>query len=141
MKNNKILAVEFDGCITDLMWPQIGMIKPGAREVLKKFQHDGWTIIIDSTRSNTTFQNNENQELLQKMKEFLDKHNIPYNFIYDGKNGKLIADKYLGHRYVKFTDWRNAHTQILYGRNATKNEKYNKPKYNPKDYLDGYQEI
>ncbi len=142
MNRTKRLAVEFDGCITDLMWPQIGTIKHGARETLKKFQYDGWIVIIHSTRNNITFDNNENQELLKKMKEFLDEHDIPYNFIDDGKNGKVIADKYLGHRCVNFIDWRNAHTEILYGRKATRNEDPTlRPRHNPDSYIDGMGEV
>ena len=142
MSRSKRLAVEFDGTICDMMWPQIGTIKAGARETLKKFQYDNWIIIIHSTRNNITFDNNENQELLHKMKEFLDKHDIPYNFIDDGKNGKVIADKYLGHRNIKFTNWRDAHTEVLYGRKATRNDNLSeKPTHNPDSYIDGMGEI
>lgn len=46
-----IIAVDFDGTLCEMKYPEIGTIKPYARDVMKKLKEDGHYIIIWTCRT------------------------------------------------------------------------------------------
>lgn len=46
-----ILAIDFDNTIVEEIYPDIGKLKPNAKEVINQLYEDGHTIIINSCRS------------------------------------------------------------------------------------------
>ncbi len=51
MKSSKIIAVDFDGTIVEDGYPKIGKPRLFAFEILKKFQSDGYRLILWTYRS------------------------------------------------------------------------------------------
>lgn len=46
-----IIAIDFDGTIVEDRFPEIGNLKPGAREAINQLYEDGYTIIIWTCRT------------------------------------------------------------------------------------------
>ncbi len=73
MKKEKlILAIDFDGTIAELSFPECGKIKKDAVYYISKLYLEGHDIIINTCRSGIY------EGLAQK---FLEKHEIPYHYI------------------------------------------------------------
>lgn len=105
------IAVDFDGTLCDHAFPNIGAVKPGAREALEMFRSLGYHIIIWSCRSchyfYEIFGGSADTPVLerQRMKEmiaFLDVESIPYDSIDDGSKGKPSADFYIDDKAIRF---------------------------------------
>lgn len=45
-----IISIDFDGTIVNEMWPRIGSMKKGAREVINRLYSEGHYIIINTLR-------------------------------------------------------------------------------------------
>jgi hydroxymethylpyrimidine pyrophosphatase-like HAD family hydrolase len=84
MNNRRIIAVDFDGTIVEDEWPNIGSIKNKVIDAMQREKDIRDTyIIIWTCRSG---------EELQKMQDFLDKNNIPYDRI--NANAPWILDEW-----------------------------------------------
>ena len=97
----KRIAVDFDGTLCDMVFPEIGAIKKDAREALTLFKTLGFKIIIWSCRTchwdYDIYGGDRNQPTLERdrvkaMAEWLDANGIPYDEIDDGSKGKPGAD-------------------------------------------------
>lgn len=68
------IKVDLDGTIAekcpDYDPTKIGPPRPGAREVLKRWKENGWRIIINTVRGNTSL-----------VERYLDDHGIPYDYV------------------------------------------------------------
>ena len=97
------IAIDFDGTITKYKRYQgKGIFDPpieNAKEVINKLWHEGNTIIINTTRSET-----------YKVKEYLIDHNIKFHYVnfnpdnhrFDMSPVKMIADVYIDDRGITF---------------------------------------
>lgn len=56
MKNNKKLAIDFDGTIVEHQYPRIGKELPGAFSTLKALQEKGYLLILWTFRSGAYLQ-------------------------------------------------------------------------------------
>lgn len=72
MKKKLVLAIDFDGTIAELSFPETGEIKPYAAYYINRLFMDGHDIIINTCRSGIY------EGLAQ---EFLEKHEIKYHYI------------------------------------------------------------
>lgn len=109
----KIIAVDLDGTITEYDGWQgekhIGEPIDGCVEVLKKLKKSH-VIIIHTCRNN-----------LEYVKKYLDKHQIPYDYINENPyqpdsagNDKIFAHHYIDDRAVKFDgDWKEVEDKIM----------------------------
>ena len=109
----KRIAVDFDGTLCDMAFPEIGAIKKDAREALTLFKTLGFKIIIWSCRTchwdYEIYGGDREQPTLERdrvkaMAEWLDANAIPYDEIDDGSKGKPGADLYVDDKGYRFTD-------------------------------------
>jgi len=111
----KTLAVDFDGVISYYKgFKGKGVFGPpieGCREMLNDLIKNDWTVIINTTRSETP-----------DIKAYLNLHNIPYHHInFNPENvrqqlsdTKVVAHVYLDDRAVRFNgNWKEAAEQIM----------------------------
>ncbi len=99
MIKNKVIAVDFDGTITDKNnFPECGELKPYVKEALQSIAENGNVICIWTCR---------NGIYLYEAIDYLNKNEIPYNFVnkspLDKVNHgcrKIIADYYIDDRNI-----------------------------------------
>ncbi len=93
------VCIDFDGTIVDHLFPEIGPLKDGVREALKKI-HETHDIIISSSR------NRFGDNYVSEMEAFLIQNEIPFDVI-DRDYGKPHADAYIDDRGIRFTNWKD----------------------------------
>lgn len=71
-KDKLVLAIDFDGTIAELSFPEVGALRENADEIIRKLYSEGHKIIINTCRSGI----HEGSAQL-----FLEKHDIPYHYI------------------------------------------------------------
>lgn len=91
-----IISIDYDDTIVHADFPQVGLIKDHAADVINRLYHEGHTIIINTCRSG------EHQEMAE---EYLHEcgvwfhhinENHPDNIIlYDSDSRKIFADVYI----------------------------------------------
>jgi hypothetical protein len=104
MKTKLRLAVDFDDTIADTSGSLESFYllpKKNCKEALEKLSQD-YEIVIYSCRSNLT--NPTRMAEITEMKKFLKEHQIPYDSIDLGYEGKILADAYIDNRAVAFED-------------------------------------
>jgi hypothetical protein len=73
MVNGKlVLAIDFDGTIATLSFPEVGILRYGADTVIRKLYNEGHYIIINTCRSG---------KMEGLAEDFLKEHDIPYHYI------------------------------------------------------------
>lgn len=96
------VCIDFDGTIVDHEFPEIGNLKPGAKEAIERII-ERYDVVISSCRSSNMFKNERNyRDHVQEMKEFLEKNEIPFTRIDMGDEGKVVAIAYIDDRAVKY---------------------------------------
>jgi haloacid dehalogenase-like hydrolase len=104
------IVVDFDGTIVEHEFPEIGSLKTGVIEALSAFRREGHEIVISSGRNSISM----NKKFQKEMIEFLDEKKVPYDFIDDGKSGKIIADFYIDDRAIRFeNNWKEITRKLL----------------------------
>lgn len=76
----------------------VGIIE-GAKEFINKLYDDGNIIIIWSARNSNVF---GNKSAIEELEYNLDKYGIKYDWIDDGRYGKLPADIYIDDKAIQF---------------------------------------
>ncbi len=101
---NKVLLLDFDGTICDFAYPEMGEPKKGVKEALQKLRNMGFFIHILSCRTNVEIQKYPIDRTMQvrAMKEYLDKHEIPYDEVLN--KDKPLAIWYIDDRAIGFRD-------------------------------------
>lgn len=97
-----VLAIDFDGTICDHRFPECGPLKEGVVAAIQKIS-ERFEIIIWSCRANGNL--NTDDRYIKDMIEYLNRHNIPYDRIDMGNEGKVIADLYIDDKAIRFNDW------------------------------------
>lgn len=67
-----ILAIDFDGTIAELSFPEVGALRKDADTVIRQLKEDGHKIVINTCRTG---------RYEGMAEDFLIKNNIPYDFI------------------------------------------------------------
>lgn len=49
-KKRHIIAIDLDGTLIDNIWPQMGAWKPGAVDAIKRFQQEGYVVMVFTIR-------------------------------------------------------------------------------------------
>lgn len=82
-RRHLILAIDFDGTIAELSFPEVGAMKPNADKYIKKLYDEGHHIIIHTCRSG----------VYEGMAEtFLKERDIPYHYI--NSNMPYLIEEY-----------------------------------------------
>ena len=94
--NKMIISIDYDDTIVYADYPNIGLIKPYAREVINQLYHEGHTIIINTCRSGE-HEAAAAQYLIEKGVKF---HYINENHpdciaLHDNDSRKIFADIYI----------------------------------------------
>ena len=84
MKTNKKLAIDFDGTIVEDGYPGIGKTKTFAFETLKKFQSEGYRLILWTYRHGKT---------LDEAVEFCKKNGVEFYAINSSFEGEVFDDE------------------------------------------------
>lgn len=119
----KRIAVDFDGTLCDMAFPEIGPVKYGAKEALTMFRALGFRVVIWSCRTchwdYDVYGGNPSEPTLQRervkaMIAWLDENGIPYDEVDDGSKGKPGADYYIDDKGIRFSDnWVEIATFVL----------------------------
>jgi len=110
------IAVDFDGVIHAYSrgWQGGELYDPpveGTREALLNLREKGWKIYIFSTRTNKIYHKNDDPPQEERMKAYLNRHQIPFDKIWTF--GKPMADVYLDDRAVTFRgNWQESLKEI-----------------------------
>lgn len=94
----KTIVFDFDGVIHSYKSEWQGLLTipdepvPGIREVMTQLMKDGYEVVIVSTRSSS-------QEGIDSMTEWLNKHDIPFDYISDTKPPAMV---YVDDRAIRF---------------------------------------
>tara|TARA_R110000796_G_scaffold59008_1_gene135905 strand:- start:1024 stop:1386 length:363 start_codon:yes stop_codon:yes gene_type:complete len=91
-----VLAIDFDGTIAELAFPEVGALRKDADKVIRQLYSDGHSIVINTCRSG------RHEGMAQ---DFLEENNIPYHIInsnlpelitlYNADCRKISADIYI----------------------------------------------
>jgi hypothetical protein len=131
MENNLTIAVDLDGTIAEYDgWKgekHFGRPKPYAHEALQKMRQMGMKVIIHTARKHKGL-----------VKQYLESENLPYDKIARNIDGKPIADVYLDDKGMKFKNWIQAMTDVMFEMDKGYSDDVfdlivsKKPKKNPK---------
>lgn len=99
-KKRLTLAVDFDDTISvNNQWPKAGPPIKGVRDALTRLIPN-YEIVIYTCRLNL---NTENRSFhVTEIEQFMEKHQLPYDRIDMGLEGKIHADFYVDNRAIAF---------------------------------------
>ncbi len=111
-----IVAIDFDGTITDSHFPELGDIRSDASRVIGRLVMAGHTVIIWTCRP-------INNHGIEEMEQWLRKHSVPYHGINENARelkfstgNKIYADIYIDDRnlelYGKKIDWNSVEEKL-----------------------------
>lgn len=119
------ICIDFDGTIVDHAFPEIGALKPGAREAITRL-HQHYRIVISSCRSSALFKQKDppiqipgqgapdGRDYNNEMHDFLIANGIPFDRIDMGDEGKIVAVAYIDDKGIRFdNNWNEIADQIL----------------------------
>ena len=93
---SKIISIDYDDTIVYANYPEVGILKPYAREIINKLYYDGHTIIINTCRSGGHQQMASEYLKLMGVKFHHINENHPDNIVlYDSDSRKIFADIYI----------------------------------------------
>lgn len=95
------LAIDFDGTIVEESWPDIGAIKPGAKEVINQLVEDGHYIIIWTMRHGKYRYEAEHFLWMNQISFHKINENHPASFIeYETDTRKVGADIFIDDKNI-----------------------------------------
>lgn len=103
---DKIAIIDFDGTLCKFEFPNVGPIEPNVKIALEILKNAGYTIKIHSCRTATYWNNNFERKIhINLIKQFMTKHNLPYDEILVAPNfDKPIADVYIDDRAINYSN-------------------------------------
>jgi len=117
-ESDKVLVVDFDGTIAQDNYPEIGSPLPHAKDALSSLKEAGFEIVIFTCRltENDGRKAGETEEQKEKIEKWLKEHEIPYDRIEAGRNGKPHAKFYIDNKNIEYrggSDWERICSKIL----------------------------
>jgi len=100
----KTVCVDFDGTICKWAFPEEGALQEGVKTALQFFKAMGFKLIISSCRTNKKLNPKVYKQQVRIIRDYLDKHEILFDEIDDGEQGKVVADYYIDDRAIRFTE-------------------------------------
>lgn len=90
-----IIAIDFDGTITDHRYPDLGRPVPGAFEWMKRFQAAGATLILWTMRSD-----GPDGPLLTEADDFCRENGVIFKHVNENPQAWTTSPKVLAHAYI-----------------------------------------
>jgi len=117
-KSDKTLVVDFDGTLAGDTYPEIGAPLPHVKESLSALKEAGFEIVIFTCRlaKNDGRPDKDISEQKKQIESWLKDHEIPYDRIDDGQNGKPHALFYIDNKNIEYrggNDWERICSLIL----------------------------
>lgn len=104
-KPRKVIAIDYDNTLVERSFPELGAIKPHAKETLEWLHNQGHIIIINTCRIN-----NKNRRYADEVKAHLQNLHIPFDLFcentatrikhYKGDPRKISADIYIDDKAI-----------------------------------------
>lgn len=112
--SKQTIAIDFDGTICDWAFPHCGAPKAGVKEAIDKLK-DKYEIVISSCRTCAYFKDHpDTPTIVQSMIDYLKEHQIYYDRIDMGNEGKVLAIAYIDDRAVPFkNNWREIAESLM----------------------------
>jgi hypothetical protein len=101
-----VICIDADWTIfkNDENYRIIGVL-PGAVEFINRLYDDGNIIIIWSSRNSLIVNLDDIRKNLEELRYNLDRYGIKYDWIDDGRHGKIPADVYIDDKAIRFEGW------------------------------------
>lgn len=99
-RRNPKIVVDFDGTITDDVFPDVGNPKEGVVEALNKLKEAGFEIIIHSCRTGSYFKDVLNEDQFERIKDYMEYYNMPFDRIW--VPDKPIASAYIDDKAIRY---------------------------------------
>ena len=113
--NKLTFAVDFDGCITEYNFPEIGeqtVLQKKLLNVLNKLQIKGHKIILWTSRGEPAL--NEAIEWCKQNGLIFDAHQVnPFFKKISGPSPKIVADYYIDDKAIKFLNWNQVLEEVV----------------------------
>lgn len=118
----RTVMVDFDGCIVEAKFPEIGDLRLGVKEALQKLRDEGFYVVIWSSRMSSYFESWPKQEEYKRaMVIFITENDIPHDEIDDGQSGKRPAIAYVDDAGIDLDDgWGSVLAKLLARQEARK---------------------
>lgn len=102
MGDDRVIAIDLDGCLLQMAYPEFGAVNDGAIDVINEFRRNGCKIAIYTSRPYMDYED---------IKKHLDINNVLYDLIICGKP---IAKFYIDDRAIKYEgNWQEVRDKVL----------------------------
>lgn len=96
----RTIVVDFDGVIK---CPTTKKPEPGVATALGELMSMGFRIVVSSCRTNVDLNGPlVAREQVEYMREYLEEHKIPFDYVDRGKQGKVVGDYYIDDRGIAY---------------------------------------
>jgi phosphoglycolate phosphatase-like HAD superfamily hydrolase len=113
-RNDNIIVVDFDNTIADDKYPEMGEPKDHVKEALQALKDKGYIVKIFSCRTNSLNDTSDPQTEKAKIEKYLNEHQIPFDEVYIGNEGKPFARHYIDDKNIEFKDnWKEIINRII----------------------------
>lgn len=121
----RTVLVDFDGCVVEAKFPEVGEIKSGAINALAKLRELGFYVVIWSSRMSRVFEGHPDHLKFQEdMLKCLTGNNVPYDEVDDGTNGKRPGIAYIDDAGLDLDDgWGGVVAKFTARQEARKSER------------------
>ncbi len=99
-KRRKKITVDFDGTITDDVFPDVGNPKDGVIEALQRLSEAGFEIIIHTCRTGSYFKGMLDEDQFDRVRDYLEYYDIPFDQIW--VPDKPIASAYIDDKGIRY---------------------------------------
>jgi len=111
------VLVDFDGTLCEFAYPALGEPRRGAKTFMEWLMRKGLRPVVWSSRISGTYisADTEKRRIVNQLRQWLKKHEIPYYAIDAGDMGKRLALAYVDDRGVaagEGTTWADARKRI-----------------------------
>lgn len=120
----KRVYVDFDGTLCRFAYPGMGAPTEGARAAMRRLQDMGLEVVVWSSRmSPEIYTLEERASAIDKIRAWLLRHDIPFDWIDTGNNGKALGLCHIDDRAVSYTgSWGYVIEEVLRVRDYVERE-------------------
>lgn len=99
-RKRKKIAVDFDGTITDDVFPDVGNPKEGVIEALQTLSKAGFEIIVHTCRTGSYFKDVLDDDQFERVRDYMEYYNMPFDKIW--VPNKPIASAYIDDKAIRY---------------------------------------
>lgn len=103
-RREKRVVIDFDGTIAEDAYPDIGDPMPGAKRAIEELAEAGFEIVVFTCRLTLDDERSsaEIKEQRAMVENWLREHDIPFDELYDGRQGKPHASYYIDNKSLNY---------------------------------------